>query len=175
MSSLSYPIGEYQPQPFSTQQKEAWLADIKFLPNELELALQNLDAFQLNTPYREGGWTVKQLVSHVTDSHMNALIRFRLALTEDTPTIKPYKQNEWVLLNDVETVPTNVFVTILHGVHLRWYETIKNLPDDTWQNKAVIHPEQGKTLTLWYLLGLYAWHCRHHVAHITALKSRMNW
>src|SRR6476619_1368699 len=105
---LRYPRSKYAPQPFSHKQKEEWLLDIKFLPSELELAVQNLDAYQLSTPYREGGWTVQQLIHHVADSHVNAYIRFKLALTEDEPTIKPYDQDAWVQLNDVKNLPVNV-------------------------------------------------------------------
>ena len=101
---LKYPIGSYKPQPFSHKQKEELLLDIKFLPEELEMAVQNLDEHQLHTSYREGGWTVHELVHHVADSHMNAYIRFRLGLTEDNPTIKPYEEKEWAKLNDVKTI-----------------------------------------------------------------------
>jgi uncharacterized damage-inducible protein DinB len=169
-----YPIGKYEPQPFSQQQKEKWLNDIKFLPQLLEQSLENLDATQLDTPYRDGGWTVKQLVHHVADSHMNAYIRFKLGLTEDNPTIKPYEEKEWALLPDNNTVPTNVSVTLLYALHQRWYATINNLNDEQWE-RNVVHPEHGRTMTLWFLLGLYAWHGKHHVAHITTLKEKNNW
>ena len=125
---LRYPIGNYAPQPFSHKQKEEWLLDLKFLPDELELAVQNLDAEQLNEPYRSGGWKVKQVVHHVADSHMNAYIRFKLGLSEDHPTIKPYEEKEWALMNDVETVPINVSLTLLHALHQRLVATIKIFP-----------------------------------------------
>jgi hypothetical protein len=174
MQDLRYPIGEYQPQPFSQEQKEKWLKDLKFLPDDLSIAVQNLDEFQLDTPYRDGGWTVKQVVHHVADSHMNALIRFKLGLTEDNPTIKPYDENAWANLNDVQTVPINVSLTLLHAVHLRLVKTIEGLTDEQWQ-RTLFHPEQQKQMTLWYVLGNYAWHGKHHVAHITSLKERNNW
>lgn len=170
-----YPIGQYEPKPFSIPQKVEWLAAIKFLPAELENALLNLDEKQLHTPYREGGWTVHQLVHHVADSHMNAYIRFKTGLTEDNPTIKPYDENQWVLLHDVEKLPVNISITILHAVHTRLYETLKYVKDDDWNNRTVYHPEHKKTMRLWYLLGMYAWHGRHHTAHITALRERMKW
>jgi hypothetical protein len=174
MTDLRYPIGKYEVQPFSDQQKDQWLSDLRFLPNDLEMAVQNLDAHQLNTPYREGGWTVKQVVHHVADSHMNALIRFKLGLTEDNPAIKPYDEALWAKLDDVESVPINVSLTILHGVHLRLVKTIENNDEAQWQ-RTLFHPEYQKQMTLWYLLGNYAWHGKHHVAHITSLRERNNW
>ncbi|HEX3025540.1 MAG TPA: putative metal-dependent hydrolase [Chitinophagaceae bacterium] len=169
-----YPIGKYEPQPFSEKQKEEWLNDLKFLPEELERAINNLDAFQLSTPYREGGWQVKQLVHHIADSHMNAYIRFKLGLTEDTPVIKPYEEKEWAKLADNETVPVNVSITLLHALHQRWYATIKDLTQDEFE-RTVVHPEHGRKMTLWFLLGMYAWHGKHHVAHILELRKNKNW
>ena len=170
-----YPVGQYEPKPFSIETKVEWLADIKLLPQALEYALLNLNEDQLHTPYREGGWTIHQLVHHVADSHINAYCRFKLGLTEDNPTIKPYEEKLWVTLHDVEKLPVNVSITLLHALHLRWYETLKYVTDDEWNNRTVFHPEQKKTMRLWYLLGLYAWHCRHHVAHINALREQKGW
>jgi uncharacterized damage-inducible protein DinB len=170
-----YPIGQYEPRPFSIPQKVEWLADIKFLPLQIENAILNLDEAQLQTPYREGGWTVHQLVHHVADSHMNAYIRFKAGLTEDNPTIKPYDENAWAQMHDVQKLPVNISITILHAVHTRLFETLKYVKDDEWNNKTVFHPEHKKTMRLWYLLGLYAWHGRHHTAHITSLRERMKW
>lgn len=174
MEDLRYPIGKYETQPYSAERKKRWLSDLKFLPDDLERAVQNLDEHQLNTPYRDGGWTVKQVVHHVADSHMNALIRFKLGLTEGNPTIKPYDEAAWAKLDDVDAVPINVSLTILHGIHLRLVETIKNLTDEQWQ-RTLFHPEHQQQMTLWYLLGNYAWHGKHHVAHITSLRERNNW
>lgn len=179
MSTLAidprYPIGKYEPQPFSIDKKVEWLADIKFLPLALENAILNLDEQQLQTPYREDGWTVHQLVHHIADSHINAYCRFKLALTEDNPTIKPYEEKRWAELNDVQKLPVNISITLLHALHARWYEALKYVKDDEWNNRTVFHPEHKKTLRLWYLLGMYAWHGRHHVAHITNLRDRMGW
>lgn len=174
MTDLRYPIGKYEPQPFSERQKLSWLQDLTFLPDELERAVQNLDEQQLATPYREGGWNIKQVVHHVADSHMNALIRFKLGLTEDNPTIKPYDEAAWARLNDVELVPINVSLTLLHGIHLRMVSTIRGLSEAAWQ-RTLVHPEYNRQMTLWYLLGNYAWHGKHHVAHITSLRERNNW
>ena len=169
-----YPIGKYEPKPFSEQQKQAWLLDLQFLPEALERAINNLDEVQLNTPYRDGGWTVKQLVHHVADSHMNAYIRFKLGLTEDKPTIKPYEEQDWALLADNDLVPINVSLTLLHALHLRWVATIKDLPEEQW-NRLVVHPAANREMSIWFLLGLYAWHGNHHVAHITTLRENKQW
>lgn len=174
LTQLQYPIGQYSPQPYSESLKEDWLGDINFLPNLLEAALLNLDEGQLQTPYRNGGWTVHQLVHHIADSHINAYCRFKLGYTEDNPTIRPYEEKEWAQTNDVETLPVNVSVTLLFALHQRWYAFLKKFGEGDWQ-KTVYHPEHKKTFTLWHLLGMYAWHSRHHVAHITALRERMNW
>ncbi len=170
-----YPVGEYEPKPFSIEQKVEWLTEIKFLPLHLENAILNLDEEQLKTPYREGGWTVHQLVHHIADSHINAYCRFKLALTEENPTIKTYDEKQWAQLYDVEKLPVNISLTLLFALHTRWYEALKYVTDDEWNNRTVFHPEYKKTLRLWYLLGMYAWHGRHHVAHITALRQKMNW
>lgn len=170
-----YPIGQYEPKPFSIEQKVEWLADIRFLPLMVENAILNLDEAQLHTPYRDGGWTVHQLVHHIADSHINAYCRFKLGLTEDNPAIKPYDENKWVMLHDVEKLPVNLSITILHAVHARLHETLKYVKDDDWNNRTVYHPEHKKTMRLWFLLGMYAWHGKHHVAHITSLRERMKW
>lgn len=174
ISDPRYPIGKYQPQPFSQNQLDEWLNDIKFLPTTLEFAVQDLDEAQYNTPYREGGWKIKQLVHHVADSHMNAYMRFKLALTEDTPRIKPYYEKLWAELNDNEIVPANVSLTLLHALHTRWYETIKGLKKEEW-DRTIYHPDHQKEISLWHMLGMYSWHGRHHVAHITTARKNNNW
>ncbi len=174
MEDLRYPIGKYIPQPFSEQQLQDWLIDIKFLPKHLENAILNLGESQLNTPYRPEGWTIKQLVHHVADSHMNAYIRFKLGLTEDNPTIKPYDEGAWANLIDTQNLPINISLTLLHALHTRWVEILKAISTENW-NRTVYHPEQKKEITLWHLLGMYAWHGRHHTAHVTTLRERMKW
>lgn len=169
-----YPIGKYEPKPYSEAQKQAWLLDLQFLPEALERAINNLDQAQLDTPYRDGGWTVRQLVHHVADSHMNAYIRFKLGLTEDKPTIKPYEEQEWALLADNQEVPINVSLTLLHALHLRWVASIKQLTEEQW-NRLVVHPAANREMSLWFLLGLYAWHGNHHVAHVTTLRENKKW
>lgn len=171
---LRFPIGKYEPQPFSEQQKQAWLNDIKFLPLALETAILNLDASQLATPYRDGGWTVNQVVHHVADSHINAYCRFKLGLTEDNPVIRPYEQDAWAAMKDSANLPVNVSITLLHALHTRWYEILANMSADDF-SRTIFHPEHQKQFTLWHLLGMYAWHGRHHTAHITSLRERMQW
>ena len=175
MEDLRYPIGRFEQKPYADEVREEWLADIKFLPQAMEHAISNLTEEQIQTPYREGGWTVHQLVHHVADSHMNAYIRFKLALTEENPTIKPYEEAAWAKLPDTFKVPINVSVTLLHALHLRWTAINEKITIEEFEKRTVFHPEHQKQMTLWHLLGMYAWHCRHHVAHINTLKENRNW
>jgi hypothetical protein len=172
---MQYPIGQFEPQPYGDKLFQQWITDIRYLPGLLEQSVLNLDAAQLHTPYREGGWTPHQVVHHVADSHMNALIRFKLALTEDQPVIKPYDEEAWARLADVEALPVNISLTLLHALHSRWFELVKGLDETTLMNRSVIHPQHGKQMSCWHLLGMYSWHGRHHVAHITSLRERMGW
>lgn len=171
---VRYPIGKHQMVPFSQEEKEARLADILFLPRMLEYAVLNLNDDQIQTPYREGGWTVNQVIHHVADSHMNAFIRFKLGLTEDNPTIKPYIQSAWGDTADVTAVPVNLSITLLHSLHHRWYELLKTITDEQWE-RTIYHPEQERKITLWELLLIYAWHGKHHAAHVTNLREQMGW
>jgi len=172
---LRYPIGKYAPQPYSEKQFNDWLIDIKNLPQHLENAVLNLDAAQLDTPYREGGWMIKQVVHHVADSHMNAYIRFKLGITEENPTIRPYDEVAWAELKDSLEQPINISLTLLHALHSRWQYILKDLTEEQLTQRTVFHPEHKKEMTLWFLLGMYAWHSRHHVAHVTSLRERMKW
>jgi uncharacterized damage-inducible protein DinB len=174
MEDLRYPIGKYVPADYSDKQLQEWINDIRLMPSLLENAVLNLDEVQLNTPYRPGGWTVKQLVHHVADSHMNAYIRFKLGLTENNPVIKPYEEALWAEMSDTQNLPINLSLTLLHPLHARWVEVLKNMREDEWQ-RTVYHPEHKKEMTLWFLLGMYAWHSKHHTAHILALRERMKW
>jgi hypothetical protein len=175
LEELKYPIGKYQPQPFSEKQLQQWLLDVKVLPQLLENAVLNLDAAQLNIPYREGGWMIKQVVHHVADSHINCYTRFKLGLTEDNPTIRPYDEVAWAELKDSLELPINISLTLLHALHTRWHHMLVNISASGYQNKTVYHPGSKTTYTLYSLLGMYAWHGRHHVAHITNLRERMKW
>ena len=174
-NDIRYPIGKYEVEPYAQELKKKWINDIQFLPHDLEMAIQSLDEYQLDTPYRDGGWTVKQLVHHVADSHMNAYIRFKLALTEENPTIKPYEEAEWAKLPDTFNVPVNVSVTLLHSLHRRWTVINENISKEQFNSRTVFHPQHQKQITLWHLLGMYAWHCRHHLAHIKNLKEQKGW
>ena len=174
MEDLRYPIGKFEPRLFTDSQLEEWILDINYLPNLLENAVLNLDEHQLETPYRPDGWTAKQVVHHVADSHMNAYIRFKLGLTEINPAIKPYDEAAWALLSDTKNLPINLSVTLLFALHTRWVEVLKHISKAEWE-RTVYHPEQKKEITLWNLLGLYSWHGRHHTMHITNLRERNNW
>lgn len=171
---LRYPIGQYEPKPFSTELKEEWLADIKFLPQAIEHAITNLNEAQLQTPYRDGGWTIHQVVHHVADSHINAYCRFKLGYTEEKATIRPYEEKLWATTADVQNLPVNISITLLHALHQRWFEFLNSFTGEDYQ-RTIYHPEHKKEFTLWHLLGMYAWHSRHHTAHITSLRERMNW
>ncbi|MGZ5189591.1 MAG: YfiT family bacillithiol transferase [Flavisolibacter sp.] len=173
-SDLRYPIGKFEPQDFSEELKEQWLSDIRFLPNGVENAIHDLDEKQLETPYREGGWTINQVVHHLADSHMNAYIRLKLGYTEENPQIKPYEEQLWALTADVKNLPINISITLLHALHQRLYEFLKSFTDADWK-KTVFHPQHNKQMSLWQLLGTYSWHGRHHVAHITGLRERSGW
>ena len=169
---LKYPIGKYAPVQYSVEEKRDRLIDIAQLPNMLEAALLNLDAEQLDTPYRDGGWTVAQVAHHLVDSHTNCLARVKLVLTEDNPTIRPYDEDAWVRQAD-SALPVNNATTLLHALHQRLYQLFKAVPDSNWE-QTYVHPDSGQH-SLWFLLGLYAWHGKHHVAHINTLRERMGW
>lgn len=172
-ADLRYPIGPFVHVADSPDLHSAALADIAELPARLRSAVLDLTEPQLKTPYRPGGWTVWQVVHHVADSHMNGLIRTKLALTEERPTIKPYDENAWATLPDME-LPLELSLGIIDGVHARWAEVFRSLTPQQMQ-RAFVHPEHGVTMTLGYQIQHYAWHCRHHVAHITALRQREGW
>ena len=172
---LRYPIGKFIALPFSDKQLQEWLIDIKNLPQHLENAVLNLDAAQLDTVYREGGWMVKQVVHHVADSHINAYTRFKLGLTEENPTIRPYDEVQWAVLKDSLELPINISLTLLHALHSRWHYLLSHMQTEDFLNQTVFHPANNKQSSLWDLLGMYSWHGRHHVAHITSLRERMKW
>ena len=170
MSDPRYPIGRYEQKPYSEEQKKEWLNNIRQLPTDLEYAIQNLDASQLQSPYREGGWTIHQLVHHVADSHMNAYIRFKLALTEDEVSVRSYEEQLWAELADVKALPVNISITLLHALHARLYTAIKDLRADQW-NRTLNYPGKPAPVTIWFLLGMYSWHGKHHTAHILSYRK----
>jgi uncharacterized damage-inducible protein DinB len=173
MNDPRYPIGKWPKEPFTLEHKKQWIDDVAAAPSRLRAAVEGLSAQQLDTPYRDGGWTVRQVVHHVPESHMNAYIRFKLARTEDVPTIKPYAEDLWAKLEDVPKTPIEVSLALLDNLHERWVILLKSLSDQDFARKFR-HPEIGE-LTLGLNLGLYAWHGKHHVAHITTLRDRMGW
>jgi uncharacterized damage-inducible protein DinB len=165
-----YPIGKFV---FDQPHRAEWISDIESLPARLRAALAGLGDAQLDTPYREGGWTVRQLVHHVADSHINAYLRLRFALTEDTPTIKPYFEERWAELADARSLPVEVSLDLLTALHLRWATLLHSLTEEQWA-RAFDHPDNGRT-PLDKALGLYAWHGRHHTAHVTELRRVQGW
>ena len=174
MSDLRYPVGTFSPDAHPTLETRAkHTEEIASLPPRMRQAVAGLTPEQLDTPYREGGWTVRQVVHHVPDSHMNAYVRFKLALTENTPTIKPYNEDAWARLKDTELTPLEVSLTLLDAIHTRWVNLLKSLKPEDFERK-LNHPELG-VQSLDQVLALYSWHGRHHVAHITSLRQRMKW
>jgi uncharacterized damage-inducible protein DinB len=169
-----YPIGKLQwEENLSDERRREMIAQIEETPAKLREAVKGLSAEQVETPYRDGGWTVRQLVHHLADSHLNAYTRFKLALTEDEPTIKTYEQERWAETVDARTAPVEVSLALIEGLHHRWVMFLKGMSPADFARKFN-HPEWGP-LTVEKLLGMYAWHGRHHVAHITGLRERMRW
>jgi hypothetical protein len=174
MTDPRYPLGRFSPDPTPTPQTRKRHTDqIAGLPSRMRQAVAGLQEGQLETPYREGGWTVRQVVHHVPDSHLNAYIRFKWALTEDAPTIKPYDETAWATLKDSTLTPVEVSLTLLDSLHARWTVLLQSLSEQDFQRKFT-HPDSGPHDVDW-LLQLYSWHGDHHVAHITSLRERMKW
>ncbi|MEX2273063.1 MAG: putative metal-dependent hydrolase [Vicinamibacterales bacterium] len=170
---LRYPVGKFKPvaNPGPDVRRQA-AADLSALPSRMRAAVNGLSDAQLDTPYRDGGWTVRQVVHHVADSHMNGLVRVKLALTEDSPAIKPYKEALWAELSDAK-LPIELSLGIIDGVHARLDAIIAAMKDEDY-GRTFMHPENGLTpLSTW--VQLYGWHSRHHVAHITALRASKGW
>src|SRR3954447_35508 len=171
---LRFPIGRYQAvRDISSAVREEWIGELDALPENLRKAVAGLSETQLDTPYRPGGWSVRQVVHHVPDSHMNSYVRFRLALTEDTPTIKAYEEGRWAELPDARISPIEPSLLLVDGLHRRFTTLLRSLNPNDFA-KTFRHPELGEIRLDW-TLGLYAWHSRHHVAHITNLRRRENW
>lgn len=174
MSDLSYPIGKFTfDGPVSGKQREQYIAEIEQAPAKLRAAVEGLSAKQLDTPYRPGGWTVRQVVHHVPDSHLNSYLRFKLALTEEEPTIKPYREDRWAELEEARSAPIEISLALLEGLHKRWVLALRGIQNSEWK-RTFRHPEMG-LMSLERNLALYAWHGKHHVAHITSLRERMGW
>lgn len=169
-----YPIGRFTPDaPPTPETRTRHIAEMAALPRRFRNAVSGLSDTQLSTPYRDGGWTVRQLIHHVPDSHLNAYIRCKLALTEDSPTIKPYDQEAWANLADSALTPAEVSLSLLEAVHTRWVTLLRALAPDDFQRKFN-HPETG-VQSVDSTVAFYAWHGNHHLGHITALRERMKW
>ena len=174
MTDLRYPIGEFAYEgPTTPEQRQELLHNIEQAPGRLREAVKGLSERQLDTPYRPQGWTVRQVAHHVPDSHLNAYIRFKLALTEEEPTIKPYAEDRWARLADTQATPVEVSLALLDSLHDRWVRLMRSFEPDDWK-RTFRHPERG-VVSLEMNLAIYAWHGRHHVAHITSLRERNGW
>lgn len=174
MTDPRYPIGKFTyTTPPTESERKKFIDDIEHAPKNLRAAVQGLSPQQWETPYRDGGWTIRQVVHHVPESHMNAYIRFKLALTEDEPTIKPYMEDRWAKLDDVMSTPPEVSLALMDNLHDRWVRVLRAIKPEEWK-RNFHHPEMG-VVSLEKNVALYSWHSRHHVAHITELRKRMNW
>lgn len=174
MTDPRYPTGRFIPPDQPTRESRAQaIATIAETAQRMRDAVQGLNEDQLDTPYREGGWTLRQVVHHVPDSHLNAYIRLKLALTEPTPVIKPYDEAAWANLVDTMAVPIDVSLDLLEAVHMRFVALLRAMKDDDFRREYV-HPETGRH-SLDHLLALYAWHGPHHIAHITSTRARLGW
>jgi uncharacterized damage-inducible protein DinB len=171
---LRYPIGNFNPAKEVTPElRKKFIQTIEELPVIFREAIENLTDEQLDTPYRPEGWTVRQLVHHVADSHMNSFCRFKLGMTEETPTIKPYEEALWAEMEDSKNAPVDLSLNVIDGVHARWTMLLKSMSDTDFE-RQINHPERG-TMSLNSLLALYDWHSKHHTAHVTRLRERNNW
>ncbi|MBI4641727.1 MAG: bacillithiol transferase BstA [Candidatus Tectomicrobia bacterium] len=174
MTDLRYPIGEFKIEGDIThEQRQKLIDEIASTPAKVRSAVERLSQEQLDTPYRPGGWTVRQVVHHLADSHLNSYTRFRLALTEEEPTIKPYDQARWAELDDARMAPVEISLALLEALHRRWVLLLRSLTPGDFA-RTFLHPELG-IVTLDATLRLYEWHGRHHTAHITSLRERMGW
>lgn len=175
MNDLRYPVGPFEAPtgPLSEARRTALIGEVKAAPLALRAALGGLTPPQVDTPYRPGGWTLRQVAHHVPDSHMNAYVRFRLALTEDKPTIKPYAEDRWAELPEAKTAPVELSLDLLEALHRRFVLLLENMSAAEW-SRQLTHPEHGLVGLEW-MLAMYAWHGRHHTAHITSLRRRQGW
>jgi hypothetical protein len=172
---LAYPIGRFEiPAGYDEASLNQWISKIEASPKWYDYSIENLDEEQLNTPYRPGGWTIIQVIHHVADSHMNGYTRFKLALTEQSPEIKPYDEKLWANLPDVSDVPVNVSITLIHALHRRWASLMRHMKPEDWE-RTYFHPESQRSIPLWEAAASYSWHSKHHFEHIFRLRERMGW
>ena len=174
-TDIRYPVGRFVPDGNTSRDaSDRSIAEIASLPGQLRAAVAGLDEGQLDTPYRDGGWTPRQVVHHLADSHMNAYVRCKVAVTEDQPRITPYNEAEWAKLPDVASVPVGVSLDLIEALHARWVALLGAL-EDADLDRTYVHPEQEKPVSLRTVTALYAWHGRHHTGHILALRERKGW
>jgi len=175
LEQLKFPIGKFEkPTTITKDDLLNWISEISTFPSRLKNEVNHLTNEQLNTQYRPEGWTIRQVVHHCADSHMNSLIRLKLTLTEDQPTVKPYYEERWAELADSKNMPIEPSLKMIEGIHERWTVLLNNLSESDY-SKIFIHPEHGKAFRIDENIGMYAWHCNHHLAHITETKKRNNW
>ncbi|GKU78499.1 YfiT family bacillithiol transferase [Paenibacillus sp. L3-i20] len=174
MEKLRYPIGRYTFEGMNEVQKDKWITEVEKLPAQLKLAIDGLTEEQLDTAYRLEGWTVRQVVHHIADASINCFSRFKLALTEENPTIKPFNEEGWAITADSLDASPEISLLIIDGIYARWALLLRSM-DRAHFEKQFYHPERGSQLKLSYFLGFVAWHGKHHVAHITSLREKMDW
>lgn len=176
MNDLSYPIGPFSLKEVTVapEERAGLITAIAELPAQFRSAVHGLNEAQFDTPYRPGGWTVREVVHHVPDSHLNAYVRFKLALTEENPTIKPYEEARWAELPDTAGTQIGVSLVLLEALHRRWVVLLKSMANEQW-SRTFFHPDHQTSLRLDAILAMYAWHGKHHTAHITRLRERMGW
>jgi len=175
LEALKYPIGKFEnPMDISSEDIKKWITDISELPEKLNKTVRPLSKEQLDTPYRPDGWTLKQLVHHIADSHMSALLRFKWALTEDEPTIKAYDEKAFANLYDSKLVPVETSLDFINALHGKWVILMENMSVSDFE-KTFVHPQSGSRFKLKEILSHYSWHTRHHFAHVDNLKKRKGW
>jgi len=175
LENVMYPIGRFSAADnYNESNLSSWIGSIRTAPRLFDYCIENLDEAQLKVPYRPQGWNTAQVVHHVADSHMNAFIRLKLALTEDKPSISPYNEKLWAELPDVTMVPLNMSVTLLHTLHARWSTLLENLAEEDWK-RSYYHPETKEYVQVWQMTQHYSWHGAHHAQQIISLRERMGW
>jgi len=171
LDNLKFPIGKFHYSGASTrEERSTWTADIAALPDQLEEVLASFSPEEIETPYRPEGWCAREVVHHLADSHMNAVVRLKLALTEENPIVKPYAEARWALLSDTQELPLDASLSMLKGMHLKWAHLLNSLSPADW-SRTYYHPEQKKEVSLDELVALYAWHGKHHLGHIKLVKG----
>lgn len=173
--AIKFPTGRYEkPTNFAATDTSAIIDLIKVTPRWLDACVENLDASQLHTPYRQGGWTINQIIHHLADVNMNMFVRTKLALTEEVPVIKPFEEDDWAITSEIAAVPFNYSLTLLHALHFRWAALMEHMSESQWQ-RTFIHPQRNERVHIWEMLHYVAWHGRHHAEQIFQTRIRNNW